>query len=116
MAIALDTKGPEIRTGLLKGVSLLQLSVMAPFFHVTYLSILVPAKGGTAEIELKQGDRIKLSTDKRYFDCGDKNTIYVDYVNIINTMSVNDLVFIDDGLISVKVLEKGVDYLLTGLL
>jgi pyruvate kinase len=87
VAIALDTKGPEIRTGLLKG-------------------------GGTAEIQLKQGDRVKFSTDKRYYDCGDNETIYVDYVNIVNTTSVRDLIFIDDGLISVMVIEKGVDYIL----
>ena len=39
----------------------------------------------------------------------------MDYTNIVNTLSVNDLVFIDDGLISVMVIEKGVDYLLTGV-
>ena len=39
----------------------------------------------------------------------------MDYVNIVNTTSVRDLIFIDDGLISVMVVEKGVDYLLTGL-
>ena len=72
-------------------------------------------QGGSAEIQLKQGDRVKFSTDKRYYDCGDNETIYVDYVNIVNTTSVRDLIFIDDGLISVMVVEKGVDYLLTGL-
>ena len=81
-------------------------------------SLLLPAcsvQGGSAEIQLKQGDRVKFSTDKRYYDCGDNETIYVDYVNIVNTTAVRDLIFIDDGLISVMVVEKGVDYLLTGL-
>ena len=39
----------------------------------------------------------------------------MDYVNIVNTTSVRDLIFIDDGLISVMVIEKGVDYILAGL-
>ena len=38
----------------------------------------------------------------------------MDYVNIVNTLCLDDLVFIDDGLISLKVIQKGVDYLITG--
>ena len=78
--------------------------------YTTYLTV----QGGSAEIELKEGERIKLSVDQRWKECGDKSTIYVDYDNIINTLSIGDLVYIDDGLISVQVTEKGVDYLLTG--
>ena len=72
-------------------------------------------QGGTAEVLLSQGDTIKLSIDKKYYECGDKDTIYVDYTQIVDTLSIGDLVYIDDGLISTKVVAKGMDYLMTGL-
>ncbi|XP_017781086.1 PREDICTED: pyruvate kinase-like isoform X1 [Nicrophorus vespilloides] len=75
LAIALDTKGPEIRTGLLEG-------------------------GGSAEVELKKGDTIKLSTDKAYMEKGNAQTIYVDYDNIQKVVQVDNKIYIDDGLIS----------------
>jgi len=39
-------------------------------------------QGGSAEITVKAGDALTLSTDRKYADCGDNDTIYVDYVNI----------------------------------
>ena len=45
---------------------------------------------------------------------GDEHCIYVDYKNIVNTMSIGDIVYIDDGLISTKVVEKNATYLRTG--
>lgn len=88
VAIALDTKGPEIRTGLLKG-------------------------GGSAEIKVNIGDMLTLSTDKKFAECGDNDTIYVDYVNITKVLSVGSLVYVDDGLISLRVKEIGPDFLKT---
>lgn len=86
VAVALDTKGPEIRTGLLKG-------------------------GGSAEIYLSKGDIIKLTTDKAFFAEGDNETLYVDYENITKVMKEGGIIFVDDGLISLKVVEIGSDYL-----
>ena len=62
---------------------------------------------------LNQGDRFRLSTDERYRECGDKNTVYVDYKSIIG-LPLDAMIYIDDGLISVRVAEKGVNYLVTG--
>lgn len=86
VAIALDTKGPEIRTGLLVG-------------------------GASAEIELETGKNIRLTTDDQYYEKCTEELLYVDYKNITKMMDVGGRIFIDDGLISVIVKDKGNDWL-----
>ena len=86
VAIALDTKGPEIRTGVVKG-------------------------GETAEAELVKGAPITLTIDPSYEKRCNASTVYVDYKNIVKVVSIGSRIFIDDGLLSIIVEEKGSDYL-----
>ena len=62
---------------------------------------------------LNKGDRFRLSTDERYRECGDKNTVYVDYKSITD-LPLDASIHIDDGLIFARVVEKGINYLVTG--
>uniref|UniRef100_A0A0A9YKR8 Pyruvate kinase n=1 Tax=Lygus hesperus TaxID=30085 RepID=A0A0A9YKR8_LYGHE len=84
IAIALDTKGPEIRTGLLEG-------------------------GPSAEVELVKGQSIRLTTDKNFADKCSAKEIFVDYINITRVVKPGNIIFIDDGLISLvaKTIEDG---------
>lgn len=76
LAIALDTKGPEIRTGL---------------------------NADKKDIDLKRGDKIKITTNKDWFEKGDKDQIYADYPNMVKVLKKGDRIFIDDGLIELEV-------------
>jgi len=86
LAIALDTKGPEIRTGRLEGDT------------------------GRKEVELKAGDTIKITTDKQFKEACTAEVLWLDYENITKVMEIGKRMFIDDGLISVRCTEIGESY------
>lgn len=78
VAIALDTKGPEIRTGLLEGDI-------------------------NKERELKTGATIVLTTNDEFKDKCNESRLYLDYKNISKVVVPGNKVYIDDGLISLIV-------------
>merc|ERR1712183_1117597 len=86
VAIALDTKGPEIRTGLLEG------------------------DDGRKEITLKKGETIKMTTDDQFKEKCTAEVLWVDYKNIGKVISPGKRLFIDDGLISVVYKEIAADH------
>merc|ERR1711992_66346 len=86
LAIALDTKGPEIRTGLLEG------------------------DDGRKELTLKAGASIKITTDDAFKEKCTSEVLWLDYKNITKVMEIGKRLFIDDGLISVKCTEIGSDH------
>merc|ERR1711976_725891 len=88
LAIALDTKGPEIRTGILEG------------------------DDGRKELELVAGDKIPLTTDDAFKEKCTKDVLYVDYKNITKVLQPGARIFIDDGLISVVAKECGPDFVI----
>ena len=76
--VLLDTKGPEIRTGLLKD-----------------------GKG----IELVAGQKLKITTD--YTFLGDTETISCSYPSLPTTVQVGSTIFIADGSLTCTVTELG---------
>merc|ERR1711988_1000429 len=88
LAIALDTKGPEIRTGFLEG------------------------DDGRLELTLEKGASIKITTDDAFKEKCTKETLWVDYKNIPKVLTPGKRIFIDDGLISVVAKEIGTDYVI----
>ncbi|KAF8585560.1 pyruvate kinase [Ramaria rubella] len=82
LAIALDTKGPEIRTGLMKDG----------------MDINIPA-----------GHEFTITTDPAYSEsCDDKN-LFVDYANLPKVTAPGKMIYVDDGILSLLVvsIEQG---------
>lgn len=81
VAVALDTKGPEIRTGVL-------------------------ASGVNAEVELVAGRPVFVTIEDAYRERCDENVIWVDYKNMVTLVDVEQRIYLDDGLLSLIVKEK----------
>lgn len=64
-------------------------------------------QGASAEVELKKGATVKLTTDAAFLEKGSEELVYVDYANICKVVTVGSRVFVDDGLISLIVREIG---------
>ncbi|KAF9388906.1 Pyruvate kinase [Podila verticillata] len=78
VAIALDTKGPEIRTGLMTG---------------------------GADVPFVAGHQMIFTTDEKFAEAGTDKVLYLDYKNITKVLQPGKIIFIDDGVMSFKVLE-----------
>ena len=64
-------------------------------------------QSGTAEVELKKGAALKITLDNAYMEKCDENTLWLDYKNICKVVDVGSKIYVDDGLISLKVKQKG---------
>ncbi|ERE92457.1 pyruvate kinase isozymes M1/M2-like isoform 1 [Cricetulus griseus] len=84
VAVALDTKAPEIRTELIKDSS-------------------------TAEVELKKGATLKITLDDGYMEKCDENILWLDYKMICKVVELGSKIYVDDRLISLQVKEKEKD-------
>ncbi|KAF6739676.1 Pyruvate kinase PKM [Oryzias melastigma] len=85
VAIALDTKGPEIRTGLVKGKV-------------------------DEEVQLVKGSHVRVVTAGSERDKTDETTVWVDYPHLPKVLEKGSRIYIDDGLMALKVLETGSDW------
>ncbi|EME48398.1 hypothetical protein DOTSEDRAFT_67450 [Dothistroma septosporum NZE10] len=78
VAIALDTKGPEIRTG---------------------------NTPGDEDIPISAGTEINITTDEKYATESDNKNMYVDYKNITKVIEKGRTIYVDDGVLAFEVLE-----------
>ncbi|KAF0045451.1 hypothetical protein F2P81_001980 [Scophthalmus maximus] len=85
VAIALDTKGPEIRTGLVKGKV-------------------------EEEVELGKGSTVRVVTAESDKDKTDGKIVWVDYPSLAKVIEKGGKIYIDDGLIGLRVTEIGPDW------
>ncbi|KAM6485175.1 pyruvate kinase [Trichoderma sp. SZMC 28011] len=78
VAIALDTKGPEIRTG-----------------NTT----------GDVDIPITVGTVMNITTDEKYITACDTQNMYVDYKNITKVIQPGRVIYVDDGVLAFDVLS-----------
>lgn len=78
IAIALDTKGPEIRTGNTQG---------------------------DKDLPIAAGKVLNITTDDKYATSCDTDNMYVDYKNITKVIEPGRTIYVDDGILAFEVLE-----------
>ncbi|RSH81112.1 Pyruvate kinase [Apiotrichum porosum] len=77
LAIALDTKGPEIRTGLM---------------------------ANDQDVPIPAGHEFWVTTDKAFAESGNADQIFMDYSNLPKVTQPGKLIYVDDGILSLQVL------------
>jgi pyruvate kinase len=82
-------------------------------YSILSLFLTIYWQGATGEIELVEGQKFKLSLKKEDFEQGDSNMVYVDYANLAKTVKKSSKIYMDDGLIGLRVTEVGDDYVMT---
>lgn len=78
LAIALDTKGPEIRTG---------------------------TTTNEVDYPIPPNHEMIFTTDEKYAKACDDKIMYLDYANITKVISKGKIIYVDDGVLSFEVLE-----------
>ncbi|KAH8816489.1 pyruvate kinase [Xylogone sp. PMI_703] len=78
IAIALDTKGPEIRTG---------------------------NTAGDVDIPISAGTELNITTDEKYATACDDKNMFVDYANITKVIEPGRIIYVDDGVLAFDVLS-----------
>jgi len=78
IAIALDTKGPEIRTGLMADPN---------------------------GVRLTAGNTVQVTCDPAFEASGTAEKFYLDYANLVKVTKVGGKIFIDDGILSLTILR-----------
>lgn len=101
LAIALDTKGQEIRTGSFEKPDGVDDTDNAPTGDPPTED---PPKDDSIIVELIKDEKIKITTNIASLKSQTKELIYVDYPNIVNLVC-GERIFIDDGLIELRVDE-----------
>jgi len=79
LAIALDTKGPEIRTGLMRP--------------------------GLEEVKINADHEFIVTSDTQYAKLCDDKVLFVDYPNIVKVTAPGKMIYVDDGILSLLVLS-----------
>ncbi|KZT75130.1 pyruvate kinase [Daedalea quercina L-15889] len=78
IAIALDTKGPEIRTGNMRDGQ---------------------------DLKIPAGHEFIVSVDRKYYDICDDKVLFMDYPNLPKVTAPGKLIYVDDGILSLLVLS-----------
>lgn len=76
IGLAIDLKGPEIRTGMVRNDDV---------------------------ITVMEDDKVMLTTDEEYKEKCSAQNLYVDYAKLPTTVSVGQVIYVDDGLLSLLV-------------